>query len=302
MLFVLLIPLVGIVASLCGATHRPAGAYDNPSMRASRGFTLIELLVVIAIIAILAAILFPVFAQAKEAAKKTKAMSQMRQLGIGLQMYLQDNDDVLLASTNYDAPVGDPSRIWTNPLNLYVKNKDLFVSPAAPSSRFASSWANRHEQSIGMNDTAAVATFGLPADRVCSNGELRLGCSAFRSVASASSMEEPSRVGLFATTPPGTSTTKHRGFVFGADNGTELRPDFAGFTSLEIAVPLAADRDLVQELDGWDPNNLKPILTPFGRTGRDQGTTPVIFADCHAKSYSGQAIRSGGSKIVWRFR
>ena len=46
----------------------------------SSGFTLIELLVVIAIIAILAAILFPVFAQAKEAAKKTKALSNGRQL------------------------------------------------------------------------------------------------------------------------------------------------------------------------------------------------------------------------------
>src|SRR5437762_294286 len=58
-----------------------------------KAFTLIELLVVIAIIAILAAILFPVFAQAKEAAKKTTCLSNGRQIGIALMLYLTDNDD-----------------------------------------------------------------------------------------------------------------------------------------------------------------------------------------------------------------
>ncbi|HLO99497.1 MAG TPA: prepilin-type N-terminal cleavage/methylation domain-containing protein [Fimbriimonas sp.] len=58
------------------------------------GFTLIELLVVIAIIAILAAILFPVFAQAKKAAKKTASLSNLKQIGTGVTLYLADNDDV----------------------------------------------------------------------------------------------------------------------------------------------------------------------------------------------------------------
>jgi prepilin-type N-terminal cleavage/methylation domain-containing protein len=58
-----------------------------------RAFTLIELLVVIAIIAILAAILFPVFAQAKEAAKKTTALSNVKQMGTGFAIYLGDSDD-----------------------------------------------------------------------------------------------------------------------------------------------------------------------------------------------------------------
>jgi len=57
-------------------------------------FTLIELLVVIAIIAILAAILFPVFAQAKAAAKKTAALSNIKQTCLGVTMYLSDSDDV----------------------------------------------------------------------------------------------------------------------------------------------------------------------------------------------------------------
>lgn len=59
----------------------------------SRGFTLIELLVVIAIIAILAAILFPVFAQAKQAAKKTASLSNLKQMGTALNLYTTDTDD-----------------------------------------------------------------------------------------------------------------------------------------------------------------------------------------------------------------
>lgn len=60
-----------------------------------KGFTLIELLVVIAIIAILAAILFPVFAQAKEAAKKTSCLSNMKQIGVSTKLYISDYDDTL---------------------------------------------------------------------------------------------------------------------------------------------------------------------------------------------------------------
>ena len=60
-----------------------------------KAFTLIELLVVIAIIAILAAILFPVFAAAKAAAKATTCMSNMKQMGLGVQMYVNDNDDTM---------------------------------------------------------------------------------------------------------------------------------------------------------------------------------------------------------------
>jgi prepilin-type N-terminal cleavage/methylation domain-containing protein len=66
-------------------------------MQKKQGFTLIELLVVIAIIAILAAILFPVFAQAREAARKTTCLSNLKQNGLGMLMYVNDYDDTFPA-------------------------------------------------------------------------------------------------------------------------------------------------------------------------------------------------------------
>ena len=99
-----------------------------------KAFTLIELLVVIAIIAILAAILFPVFAQAKQAAKKTQDMSNMKQMGIGAMLYLADSDDTYGQAYFYKDDLGDTGGYvhWTSTHWPYIKNKDMFVSPGDP--------------------------------------------------------------------------------------------------------------------------------------------------------------------------
>jgi prepilin-type N-terminal cleavage/methylation domain-containing protein len=76
--------------------------------RRTSGFTLIELLVVIAIIAILAAILFPVFAQAREKARATSCLSNLKQLALGWLMYSQDYDEAYPMSAQLDQ--SDPKR------------------------------------------------------------------------------------------------------------------------------------------------------------------------------------------------
>jgi prepilin-type N-terminal cleavage/methylation domain-containing protein len=72
--------------------------------RNMRGFTLIELLVVIAIIAILAAILFPVFARARESARRATCLSNLKQLGVGFQMYAQDWDETYPSGLTLPVP------------------------------------------------------------------------------------------------------------------------------------------------------------------------------------------------------
>ncbi len=102
-----------------------------------KGFTLIELLVVIAIIAILAAILFPVFAQAKLAAKKTKSLSNVKNLGSAFQLYLSDNDDTTPSIFGTNAPSQCNAALglysgcaneWWMPLYPYFKSIDLIYS------------------------------------------------------------------------------------------------------------------------------------------------------------------------------
>jgi prepilin-type N-terminal cleavage/methylation domain-containing protein/prepilin-type processing-associated H-X9-DG protein len=87
--------------------------------RSRSGFTLIELLVVIAIIAILAAILFPVFAQARESGRKASCISNMKQVGQGLLMYVGDYDETFPWSHNPLGPVA--TKGWYDLIEPYVK-------------------------------------------------------------------------------------------------------------------------------------------------------------------------------------
>ena len=159
-------------------------------MRHRTGFTLIELLVVIAIIAILAAILFPVFAQAREKARAISCLSNIKQLSLGMAMYVQDYDELF---PYYDSdgsqvtfPEGgcfpgfeDGAKCWWSWMQLgYPYHKSLQIyqctsrpSPSAPIYR-GNYGANSNilgcppNECGGNTPPTSLAAIGKPADRI----------------------------------------------------------------------------------------------------------------------------------------
>jgi prepilin-type N-terminal cleavage/methylation domain-containing protein/prepilin-type processing-associated H-X9-DG protein len=100
-----------------------------------KGFTLIELLVVIAIIAILAAILFPVFAKAREKARQSSCLSNVKQIVLATLQYIQDYDEVL---PSYG---GTPRVTVQTRVQPYMKSEQIWVCPSSSAS-FALYWDN----------------------------------------------------------------------------------------------------------------------------------------------------------------
>lgn len=97
-------------------------------MKTKSAFTLIELLVVIAIIAILAAILFPVFAKVREKARQTSCSSNLRQIGLGVIQYVQDNDENYPTGAQ-NCPLGQG---WGGRVYPYIKSTGVFKCPDDP--------------------------------------------------------------------------------------------------------------------------------------------------------------------------
>ncbi|MDI9587287.1 MAG: DUF1559 domain-containing protein [Acidobacteriota bacterium] len=113
----------------------------------SRGFTLIELLVVIAIIAILAAILFPVFARAREKARQSTCLSNLKQIALGTLMYVQDNNERFQPPTNCNTISGCfmagefCGSGGPQPIQPYIKNRQLWECPSCDDCRrFSYGW------------------------------------------------------------------------------------------------------------------------------------------------------------------
>ncbi len=130
----------------------------------SRGFTLIELLVVIAIIAILAAILFPVFARAREKARQTSCLSNVKQMGLAAVMYSQDYDEMTVPG--YIA-WGSSYTLWygmDGNLAPYSGNRQIFHCPNSQGQAYTS----RGGTDYGINYLvcAGTGTWGIPMSQI----------------------------------------------------------------------------------------------------------------------------------------
>lgn len=121
-----------------------------------RGFTLIELLVVIAIIAILAAILFPVFAKAREKARQSSCLSNLKQIATAVLSYAQDYDERMPLSCGYTTPavvLAGPEwpNYWWQQVEPYMKNLQILACPSSSA---------KYVYSGGASDTRYVINYG----------------------------------------------------------------------------------------------------------------------------------------------
>jgi prepilin-type N-terminal cleavage/methylation domain-containing protein/prepilin-type processing-associated H-X9-DG protein len=116
------------------------------SNRSFAGFTLIELLVVVSIISLLTAILFPVFARARENARRSSCMSNLKQMGLAFMQYTQDYDEQLPKEYTSTAP-----HYWMQTLQPYIKSDQIFNCPSANYSYINSNGSNSSYVSYGYN-------------------------------------------------------------------------------------------------------------------------------------------------------
>jgi prepilin-type N-terminal cleavage/methylation domain-containing protein/prepilin-type processing-associated H-X9-DG protein len=208
--------------------------------RRTTGFTLIELLVVIAIIAILAAILFPVFARAREKARQTSCLSNLKQIGLAEKMYEQDYDEVT-GTYIQNAPSGvGTDYSWIDILEPYTKNTQIFTCPSNDQEyRLPDPAYVGHQASYGAN-ISSTGVGGL-------TGQGYLYCH--RKIAS---FEAPSETAIFADTN-GAHYFRYSGGE--ADNMEFLHNGGANVTYLDGHAKWISEGAVMTEVGKWPDTN-----------------------------------------------
>ena len=269
-----------------------------------RAFTLIELLVVIAIIAILAAILFPVFAQAKEAAKKTACLSNLKQLGLAAYQYESDNDGALYhhhedwvlddgtlvkdLPTNVAACVGggygnsQAEKPWAIFFQPYMKSRSMLFCPSDPVARSI----NQASDLFGYN--GAINVIGTecgvaPNGEQCKaeEGNLNLWSYALNSIFTHKSCRYAVEGALngYATESALSGLSDPNVIMFSERNSAGLTDPSSSFyyISQDDYDTWAGEGALIQWGSGSRPK--EGWITP----NRHNGGSNYIYADSHAR-------------------
>lgn len=244
-----------------------------------QAFTLIELLVVIAIIAILAAILFPVFARARENARRTSCLSNLKQMGLAVMQYTQDYDEtypytITPASAWAQMPDGlswvgsnpPTSLLWPQVLYPYHKSSQVFY---CPSSRQVGSG---YHISAGWSATPAMRQYGANASLL------------------------PMGLG----TPP--SPTKIASVAASAN--TYMFMDYGVYVVMTSDVVTSANSNQYLPGMGEGGGSCATVVADANaqyyaddcRTGRHFGGVNVTFADGHAKWLKSNTVVSEARK------
>jgi prepilin-type N-terminal cleavage/methylation domain-containing protein/prepilin-type processing-associated H-X9-DG protein len=210
-----------------------------------KGFTLIELLVVIAIIAILAAILFPVFAKAREKARQTSCLSNLKQLGSSIAMYCQDYDEAYPRCWSADSSYWSSDKV----IGSYVKNHNILYCPS-----IFQSWMLND-----ANNGNFANTYGLNP-LVCWND-----LWGAKSPNTLGSVQSPAETVLAADSYSGYTGTTSGYYMIYAPSTMWALPSLAA-------------------VDWWDPAKSDGIMPDAGRiAARHSGGTNILWCDGHTK-------------------
>jgi prepilin-type N-terminal cleavage/methylation domain-containing protein/prepilin-type processing-associated H-X9-DG protein len=249
-----------------------------------KAFTLIELLVVIAIIAILAAILFPVFAQARNAAKTTAAISNARQLSIGMQLYIDDNDGYFHKRDSVNNPPAEKAGglgfetiqggdDWAFFYAPYLKSIEILDDPMSPAGveKFKKNFYATRDES-NPNTNYALGNWGYNYSGLTQDANL--------SARSQSEIEFSSEV-----------------FAFYSSYLLSFFPDFGPYKNeyASLLGNFGIARTCGPRFSG------RPLPSKAESGFRHNGRSVVVFVDGHVKPQGWQKmlIRGGNQTVPW---
>lgn len=239
--------------------------------QAGAAFTLIELLVVIAIIAVLAAILFPVFAQAREKARQTTCLSNLKQIGNAVQMYAQDADEAIVPAEARPIPPYTTTITWPFLLQPYVKS-----GPTLPSA--------------GMVASGVFACPSYDDKKLMAAADACDGPGAFNGLFPAPQYHASYGIGIGTLSPAGYCGTKGAPYFHfaGTDtHSTNLALDHIMFLS---DVKRVADTAIVQDgFTGVAANGKTGVIMGCESAAAHTKGQNIAFLDGHAKWITGNS-------------